>query len=225
MNKITNILLLLVTFPVMGICIFIGRDLPIEPLRTTGGQIPFQDLIFWIAASIVFIIIGRRSVKRWTGMKLISQTTKFVWNEEVCLERKKRVLLYNLLETTVFLCLSFGLYEICPQGWPIALAYGTGVVDSLMFSLIGWFRKAWRIGFTKKALILADRDIRAVYFLGLRKIYIHQDNLHFDFIKDLQLHVPLSAVENKEHFIQTLWANLDQDKVYAEESVKEYLKK
>lgn len=223
MNKITNILLLLVTLPIMAICIFIGRDLPIETLRTTGAQLPFQRIIYWVAASIVFLIIARRSVKRWTGMQLIGQTEKFIWNQEVSLERKKRVVLYNTLESVTLLCVSIGLYEVCPAAWPIALAYGIGVFDEVIFTLFAWFKKGWRIGFTKKALILSDREVKAIYFLGLRKISIHQETLHFDFIKDLKLNVSFAAVEDQEGFIKTLWANLDQKKVYAEESVKEIL--
>ena len=73
MNKITNIFLLLVTFPVMLICIFIGGDLPIDMLKTTGGQIPYQQAIFWIAATLVFVILIRRILKRWTGMQILSQ--------------------------------------------------------------------------------------------------------------------------------------------------------
>jgi hypothetical protein len=224
MNKITNILLLLVTIPIMGICIFIGRDLPIEPLKTTGAQLPYQNILFWVLASIVFLIIARRSVKRWTGMQLMGQTQKFIWNQEVSFERKKRVVLYNMLEALALLCISVGLFEICPVGWPIALAYGIAVFDGLAFTIIAWFKKSWRIGFTKKALILSDREVKAVYFMGLRKIFIHQETLHFDFIKDLKLNIPFGAVENQKEFIQTLWANLDQEKVYAEESIKELLK-
>ncbi len=207
----------------MWICIFIGRDLPIETLKTTGGQIPYQQVIFWSAAGIVFLIIARRSVKRWTGMQLIRQTEKFVWNEEVSLDRKKRVLLYNFMEALALLSISVGFFEICPVGWPIALAYGIPVFDGIIFTIFAWFKKGWRIGFTKKALILSDREVKAVYFLGLRKIYIHHETLHFDFIKDLKLNVSFGAVKNKEEFINVLWENLDQDKVFAEESVKDYL--
>lgn len=214
---------MLVTIPIMLICILIGGDLTIDPLRTTGGQLPYQPIIFWVCAAIVFTILMRRSLKRWTGMQILSQKTKFIWNEEVSKDRKKRVVLYNLLESAMLLSICFGLYRICPQGWPIALAYGIGVVDILIFTVFSYFTKTWRIGITKKAIVLADREIKALYFLGLRKIYIHQETLHFDYKDDLQLHVPFGTVENKKEFIQTLWANVNQDKVYAEESVKDYL--
>lgn len=223
MNKITNIVLLLVTIPIMLICIYIGGDLQIEPLRTTGGQLQHQNIIFWVSGSVVFLILIRRSLKRWTSMQILSQKTKYVWNQEVSQERKNRVVLYNILEASALLALSFVLYQTCPQGWPIALAYGIGVVDILIFTLFSYFSKTWRIGITTKALVLADREIKAIYFLGLRKIYIHQETLHFDYINDLQLHVPFGTVENKKEFIQVLWANLNQEKVYAEESVKDYL--
>jgi hypothetical protein len=209
----------------MGICIYIGGDLPIEPLKTTGGQLPFQQIIFWVSASIVFIILSRRSIKRWTGLQLINQTEKFIWNQEVSLDRKKRVVTYNALEALALLCISIGLYKICPAGWPIALAYGIGVVDIIIFTIFALVKKAWRIGFTKKALILSDREVKAVYFLGLRKIYIHQESLHFDYIKDLKLNVSFSAVQDQKEFINTLWDNLDQKKVFAEESVKSMLNK
>lgn len=207
----------------MLICIFIGGDLPIDPLKTTGGQLPYQQVIFWVCAGLVFTILIRRSLKRWTGMQILSRKEKYIWNEEVSVERKKRVVLYNVLESAALLALSFGLYRMCPQGWPIALAYGIGVIDIWIFSIFSWYSKTWRIGITKKALVLADREIKAVYFLGLRKVYVHQETLHFDYKDDLQLHVPFGTVEKKKEFIQTIWANVNQDKVYAEESFKDFL--
>lgn len=223
MNKITNIVLLLVTIPVMLICIFIGGDLPIDALKTTGGQLPYQQAIFWVSAGLVFMILIRRSLKRWTGMQIVRQKRKFLWNEEVSSERKKRVLMYNLLEATALFAVALGLYRICPQGWPIPLAYSIGGVEILISSLLAWFGKTWRIGITKKAVVLADREVKALYFLGLRKVFVHQETLHFDYKDDLQLHLPFGSVENKKEFIQMIWANVNQDKVYAEESFKDFL--
>lgn len=223
MNKITNIFLLLVTFPVMLICIFIGGDLPIDMLKTTGGQIPYQQAIFWIVATLVFVILIRRILKRWTGMQILSQKQKFVWNQEVSKERKVRILLYNCLEALALFSLAYGLYRVCPQGWPIPLAYGIGGLEIIFTSLFSWFSKTWRIGITKKAVVLADREVKALYFLGLRKIFIHQETLHFNYKDDLQLNMPFGAVEDKKEFMQTIWANVNQDKVYAEESFKDFL--
>ena len=223
MNKITNIFLLLVTFPVMLICIFIGGDLPIDMLKTTGGQIPYQQAIFWIVATLVFVILIRRILKRWTGMQILSQKQKFVWNQEVSKERKVRILLYNCLEALALFSLAYGLYRVCPQGWPIQLAYGIGGLEIIFTSLFSWFSKTWRIGITKKAVVLADREVKALYFLGLRKIFVHQETLHFNYKDNLQLNMPFGAVEDKKEFMQTIWANVNQDKVYAEESFKDFL--
>ncbi len=223
MNKITNILLLLVTLPIMLVCIIIGGDLPVEALKTTGGQLPYQNVIFWVAGGLVFTILLRRSLKRWTGMQILGQKSKFIWNQEISLERKTRVLMYNLLEAAALLSMAYGLYRMCPQGWPIPLAYGIGGVEIILFSIFGWFSKTWRIGITKKAIVLADREVKALYFLGLRKIYIHQETLHFDYKDDIQLNMPLAPVENKEEFMQILWDNLNQEKVYAEESAKDFI--
>ncbi len=224
MNKITNIFLTLVTLPIMLICIFIGGDLPIDMLKTTGGQIPYQQAIFWVAAALLFVILIRRSLKRWTGMQILNQKQKFFWNQEVSKERKVRILLYNFLEALTLFSLAYGLYRICPQGWPIPLVYGIGGLEILFTSFFSWFSKTWRIGITKKAVVLADREVKALYFLGLRKIFVHQETLHFNYKDDLQLNMPFGAVENKKEFMQTIWANVNQDKVYAEESFKDYLK-
>jgi hypothetical protein len=48
MNSFINILLLIVTFPTMLLCIFIGFDLPIEFLRTTARTMPYASEILLV---------------------------------------------------------------------------------------------------------------------------------------------------------------------------------
>lgn len=220
MNKITNILLVLSSIPILGLCVFIGLDLPLELLKTTGAQLPYQDILFGACFGWLFFIVFRRSMKRWTGMRLVNQLEKFVWNQPISKNRKQRVITYNLLETLVFTSLAIGTYLLCPQGWLISLGYGIGCIDNLVFTVLGSSKNLWRIGITKKAVLLADRDVRVAYFYGLRKISFAQETLFFDYIKDLHLHLPLTAVEDQKSFFAHLANCIDEEKVYWDESTK-----
>jgi hypothetical protein len=61
----------------MILTIFVGFDLPIESLRTSGQQFPYRFEIF-LALGLLFLIINiRRSIRRWMGMRLVNQVVKF----------------------------------------------------------------------------------------------------------------------------------------------------
>ncbi|MFT5580975.1 MAG: hypothetical protein ACI9G9_000214 [Psychromonas sp.] len=220
MNKLTNVLLLMITFPILALTIIVGRDLPLEMLKTSGANLPFKEVIFSVLAVIIFLIVFKRSLKRWIGMKLLLQSDKYVYNVEVSKVRKQRVILYTILESAVLLSLSYALLQVSQEAVLISFAYGLGVIDSWMFCAIGVYKKGFRVGITKKAMVLADRDVRAVYFLGLRKLSISQDTLYFDYIKDLKLHAPINAVENQKELLVALLSQTDDTKVFVEESIK-----
>jgi bifunctional pyridoxal-dependent enzyme with beta-cystathionase and maltose regulon repressor activities len=127
------------------------------------------------------------------------------------------------LEALVLLALCFGIYKIYNQGWPIYLAYGIAFLDSMVYTLAGAKGNNWRIGITKKAVVLADREVKVVYFTGLRKIEKAQDTLYFNYIKDLQMDMPIVAAENQKEFLEQLMQHIDHNKVYVDQSVKKIL--
>jgi hypothetical protein len=223
MNKVTNLLLLAITFPIMAVTIFVGFDLPIEMLKTSGANLPYQDVIYWILSALVFLLIARRSIRRWIGMRLLSQESKFQYNQEISLERKNRVVVYNMIEAGILLFIAYAIYRVSNQAWPITLAYGMGFVDQLMFTFIGYFGKKWRLGVTKKAIVIADREVSALYFLGLRKIYISQDTLYFEYIEDLHLDLPIVSAPDRKVFLQKVMENINHEKVFVDESIKREL--
>ncbi len=224
MNSFTNVVLLICTFPILGICLFIGLDLPIEFLKTTGAQLPYQSIIFGICSFFIFWFTFRRSLKRWMGIKLINQTQKFLWNRPVTRDSKTIVVTYNLLEALIMGTLAFGIHEITDKAWLISMAYGVAALDNVLFTVLGLAKNLWRVGITKKAVLLSDREVTVMYFQGLRKVSFSQETLYFDYIKDLHLHMPVTPVEDKEAFISCLKDCVNSDKTYWDPSILKLLK-
>ncbi|MCE2713100.1 MAG: hypothetical protein LW688_11270 [Cryomorphaceae bacterium] len=189
MNRFINALLLFLFFPTLALTVFVGFDLPFEPLRTTGSQFKYREELFLILGLLLLVISLRRS---------------------------KRVWVYTIMEALVFLFAAAALFRVTSQAWLPATALAFVCLDNIFFLLIGSLKKGFRAGVTSKAVIMADRDVKLVYFSGLRKVSIHQGSVYFDYIKELQLSFPLDAIalEERDQFFEALNAQLDRDKVF-----------
>lgn len=216
MNKFINALLLFLLFPTMLFTIAVGFDMPIEFLRTSGQQLPYRFEIFLALGLFTFIILLRRTVRRWMGMRLVNQLQKFKWNQQMSQERVKRVIVYTIMEAVVLFFVGSTLYTITPEALFPAIAFWFATTDNFIFLAYGVALKKFRIGVTSKAIIAADREVSLVYFLGLRKISIHQQSLFFDYIKGLQLSFPVDCVPENEAtaFFEAVEAQIDTDKVF-----------
>jgi len=216
MNKFINLLLLFFGFPTMLFTIIVGFDLPLTFLNTSGAQMEYRFEVFLSLGLILLVINLRRGVRRWMGMRLVNQVSKFKWNSTMSKERVKRVNVYNMLEALVMISFGLGLYSVTPEAWMPLVAMIFGAVDSIFFAIYGSSKNKFRYGLTSKALILADRDVIVIYFNGLRKVSQQQQSIYFDFIKDLQLSFPIDCVkeEEQELFFKTLKETLNPDKVY-----------
>jgi hypothetical protein len=213
MNKFINALLLFITLPTALISIYVGFDLPVTFLKTTGANIPYIFEVFLGLGLILMIIIVRRSIRRWMGIKVVSRIDKFKWNEPVSSKRKIRVITYLLLETAVMTFAAGAIYYIADEAWPPALALLLGAIDNFLFAFVS---SKYRVGLSSKALIIADREVIVLYFTGLRKVSIQQQTVYFDYIKDLQITFPSDCIQedHKVEFFETLEAQLDRDKVF-----------
>ncbi|MEY4604492.1 MAG: hypothetical protein RIT43_1784 [Bacteroidota bacterium] len=216
MNRFINALLLFFYLPTLALTVFVGFDLPFEPLRTTGSQFTFKEELFLILGLLLLVISLRRSVRRWMGMVLVLKLSKFKWNAAAGPERVKRIWVYTVMEALVFLAAALALYKVSLQAWLPASALAFVFLDNVFFLFIGSLKKGFRAGVTSKAVIMADRDVQLAYFSGLRKVSIHQGSVYFDYIQELQLSFPLDAIapEEREHFFDALNAQLDRDKVF-----------
>ena len=196
MNKSINLLLVFLLIPTMLVTIYVGFDLPLTFLKTTGAEMPYREQIFLGLGLVILLINLRRSIRRWVGMSMVSKVKKFKWNEPVSLSRKKRVATYLILETLVFTFVSVALYEVSPEAWFPAIAFLFAAVDNLLFTIIGIKTNGYRIGLSSKALIVADREVIVLYFTGLRKVSQHQQSVYFDYIKGLQMDFPTDCIQD-----------------------------
>lgn len=216
MNRFINALLLFILFPTLALSIFVGYDLPIESLHTTGALMPHKKIVFLSLGLVLLIIALRRTVRRWMGMNMVLKQDRFKWNQPAGTERRKRIWVYTVMEGVVFLSVGIGLYSVTPFAWMPSLAFAIVFLDNMFFLLMGRWKNGFRIGITSKAVIMADRDVQLVYFSGLRKVSIHQDSIYFDYINDLQLHFPIDAIDplERDDFFEHLSAQLDRDRVF-----------
>ena len=222
MNKFVNILLMLISFPAMALAVYVGFDLPIEFLKTTGNNLPFKAEIFLGFGAILLIVGARRSMRRWMGMRMVSQISRFQWNQPMGKSRIRQANMYLNLEAVMHFFLAIGTYSITPQAWPISVVYLLLGLDHLFFEIYGTTRNKFRVGITKNAIVVADRDVKIIYFSGLRRVSTHQQSLFFDYIKELQIAIPIDAIssENRTAFREALEVNLDRDKVFFSEGFK-----
>jgi hypothetical protein len=222
MNKFINILLFLLTFPTMLVSIFVGFDLPIEFLKVSGKSLPFKNEIFLGLGLILLVVVLRRSLRRWTGVRMVSKLEKYKWNEPMSTARKSRVFLYLALEATVMLFIGLVLINICKDAWLASTAYFVCAFDHLLFLFLGVSKNMYRVGLTSKAIVVADRDLKILYFSGLRKITIQQQTIFFDYINEFQLSFPLNCIadQNKTTFREILEQQVNRDKVFFSDNVK-----
>jgi hypothetical protein len=137
--------------------------------------------------------------------------------------RIRQANMYLNLEALMHLFLAIGTYTVTPQALPISAVYLILGLDHLLFEIYGTSRNKFRVGITKNAIVVADRDVKIIYFSGLRRVSTHQQSLFFDYIKELQIAIPIDtiAAENRASFRETVEQIVDRDKVFFSEGFKE----
>jgi hypothetical protein len=213
MNSFINLLLLAISLPTLLLSVFVGFDLPIDFLHTTGKRLPFRMEIYLVLGLLLLIIGLRRSIRRWMGVSMVKQQTKFIWNQPISTERKKRVFVYNSLEALVFLSLMLAHLFLSQVAFFVVAAYLILALDAVLFLLING--KEFRVGLSSKAILVADREIVLIYLNGLRKVSVSQQTIYFDYIEELQLSFPLDCIEpsQKAAFFEALEGQIDRDRV------------
>ncbi len=213
MNSFINLLLLVISLPTLLLSVFVGFDLPIDFLHTTGKRLPFRTEVYLVLGLLLLIIGLRRSIRRWMGVNMVKQQTKFIWNQPISTERKKRVFVYNSLEALVFLSLMLAHLFLTQVAFFVVTAYLILALDAILFLLING--KDFRVGLSSKAILVADREIVLIYLNGLRKVSVSQQTIYFDYIEELQLSFPLDCIEpvQKTEFFEALEGQIDRDRV------------
>jgi len=106
------------------------------------------------------------------------------------------------------------------EAWPIAVVYGIMFLDQFTFLAIAqrWFR----VGITHKAVVVADREVRLLFFSGLRRVETHQQTVYFEYIEDLQLSFPINCIPEGKYgeFKTVLEERVNRDRVFFSEGFK-----
>jgi hypothetical protein len=213
MNSFINLILLVISLPTLLLSVFVGFDLPIDVLHTTGKRLPYGLEVYLVLGLLLLIIGLRRSIRRWMGVSMAKQTSRFIWNAHISKERQLRVFVYNSLEGLVFLSLAFAHCFLTPTAVFVLIVYLILAADSFLFLLI--HRSNFRVGLSSKAILVADREVVLIYLNGLRKVSISQQTIYFDYIEELQLSFPLDCIENDQRsaFFDALESQIDRDRV------------
>jgi hypothetical protein len=223
MNRSINILLLVISFPAMAFAILVGFDIPLDFLRVSAGQMPYRGTVFLVFSALLLLLMGRRSVTRWIGVGMTRKPERFIWCADIGRERKKQVRLYLILEAVIAAFFAVVSYVLTPEAWPLSVVYGLLFLDQLLFLLIAtpWFR----VGVTHKAVVVSDREVRVLYFSGLRRVEVQQQTVYFEYLEDLQLFFPVNCVPEGHYgdFRTALETRVNRDKVYFSGKFKELL--
>lgn len=215
MNSFINVILLVVSLPTFLLTIFVGYDLPIESLRMQATEIPYLPYIFLGLAAVLFVLSLRRTFRRWSGLYLVNQRSKYVFNAEIKIERKKRVVVYTVLESVILAYLGYAYTAITPLAIAPSIVMYVFSVEGMIFLSYGLLAKKFRVGITSKAVLVADREVSVLYFSGLRQISISQQTVYFEYIGNLQMNFPVDCLDgqNKSDFFETLRGQVDENRV------------
>ena len=201
----------------MLLAIFVGFDNPVPFLETTGENLAYKKEVFLVLGAFLLIINLRRSIRRWVGVKLVNQLSKYKWNTVVSKDRIKRIYSYNFLEALVMLSAGYGVFSLTEEAWMPFAGLAFGALDGIFFAIYGAKRSKFRVGLTSKALLAADRDVVIIYFLGLRRVSLQQQTLFFDFKEEgMQFRFPIDLIpeEKRNDFFMELRSCVDEKRVY-----------
>lgn len=218
MNKVFNIWILIITVLTFPIAIAVGKNLDFSLFGVSiqGEEFIYKELVFSISAGLIFLLGAIRSSRKWLGMRVVQQVKRFKFSTPVSEQRKKRVLLYNTIEIIFYLVFASGLMYFSMSALFVALVFIILALDSLINTILGIKGKRYRLGLTKKAVVMADRETKAIYFNGLKKISKHQQTVYFEYVNGLVLHFPTNLLPDDEwsNFASSLKEQVSPEKVY-----------
>ncbi|PHR50033.1 MAG: hypothetical protein COA32_02555 [Fluviicola sp.] len=218
MNKFFNIWTLIFTILTIPFVFAVGWNIDFSffGLNVPGEEFEYADLSFNISAGIIFILGVLKASKKWAGINITRQKKRFVFLSNISRSRLKRVILYNILEMSFHLIFAFFFIVVMETAVFVGLVFVLLFLENLINTLFGVLKQTYSIGITSKAIIFVDRDVKAIYFKGLKKISKHQQTIYFEYVNDLVLHVPTNLIpqEREDEFLETLQRIVDPNKVF-----------
>jgi hypothetical protein len=214
MNSFINILLLVVSILTLFFSIFVRFDLPFEMFKTTAAQLPYRFEIFLGFGLMLLLISVRRTIRRWIGIRMVNQTEKFRWSGKISKTRRKRVIVYTILESVILILIGSSFILLTREAWiPAAVMMFFGLEGMIYLAINA--KNKFRVGLSSKAILTVDREVILLYMEGLRQVSVSQQTIYFDYIQDLQLSFPTDCIEERERkaFFENLKQSVNREKV------------
>ncbi|WP_299203095.1 hypothetical protein [Brumimicrobium sp.] len=218
MNKIYNTWIFIISLLTLPFAFAVGLNevFGIFGMKIHGDQFEYKNLVFGLSGGLIFVIGAMRSSRKWSGIKIVNQLDRFQFNTVISDERKERVILNNGIEIIGFFLIGLVFFIFSKDAIYISLIFVIFILDSIINTIRGLVSKKYRIGMTRKAIVAVDREVKAIYFKGLKRISISKGQLFFEYNNDLVLDFALSDIppERQEEFMNLLRNNVDENKVY-----------
>lgn len=228
MNKSFNIWFILIFILSMPLILsdFFNSDLTLPFMKPSAGVMylyEYKEYYVYSLGLLYFIVGLRKASRKWVGLLMSRQTNKFRFTEPIGKERKTRVLMYSITEV-VFLGIFAYFYCLCSE---LVLILGLILiilaVEHLVHLILGFKLKWYRVGITARAIFSVDREVKSIYYTGLRKVFVQQDTIYFEYIKELTLTMPSDIIPKDElpNFKAEFEKHIDLEKVYLSPTYKE----
>jgi hypothetical protein len=218
MNKFFNIWTLIFTIITIPFTLAVGwnNDFSILGWNVPGVEFQYADLLFGIAAGVVFVLGVLRASKKWAGINITRQKNRFIFFSNISKSRLNRVVLYNIIEMFFYLIFAFFFIIVMQTAIYLGLVFVLLFLENIINTLFGVFKQTYSIGITSKAIIFVDRDVKALYFKGLKRVSKHQQTIYFEYVNDMVLHIPTNVIPDdaEQEFLKTLQGIVDPSKVY-----------
>src|SRR5690554_5749781 len=219
MNKIYNTWIFIISLLTLPFAFAVGLNevFGIFGMKIHGDRFEYKELVFGISAGLIFLLGAMRSSRKWSGIRVVNQIDRFHFNTVISQERKQRVILNNSIEILGFFLIGLVFIIFSKDAVFISLIFLIFIVDSVINTLRGIVGGKYRVGMTKKAIVAVDREVVAIYFKGLKRVTITNNQLFFEYNNnDLVLDFQLNTVppERLEEFMRLLRLNVDDKQVY-----------
>lgn len=218
MNKIYNTWIFIISLLTLPFAFAVGLNevFGIFGLQIHGEEFEYKEIVFGIAAGLIFLLGVSRSSRKWSGIRIVNQIDRFQFNTPISRDRIQRVILNNSIEIVGFFLLGGVFIIFSKDAVFITLIFVIFIVDAVINTIRGVLGRKYRVGMTRKALVSVDREVIAIYFKGLKRISMQKDLLFFEYTNDLVLDFSLHTVppEKQEEFLELLRRNVDENKVY-----------
>lgn len=177
---------------------------------------PYTVYIYAVVAGFILLIGGSRAARKWSGIKIVNRVDKFIFNQPISKDRKNLVRVHSLTEILAYILFAWLFYKFSEQALVVTLVFVLLMVNAILNLFMGNRKDKYRIGLTRKAIIQVDREVKPIYFKGLKRISMIQDEVFFEYINDLVLDIQLSTIpeEKRGEFLDLLRKTVDESKVY-----------